>query len=151
MNGFPYKDILDQPYPNPEVERDFPDKVLRAAQFAPFAALTGHDAALEETARLTEKRIELNEDAKAELDARIRMLDDAMGEHQEISVTYFIEDQRKEGGSYRTYTGVVVGIKAYEREMVFADGTRIPIEDVVAIEGELFDVCHGEVEKIDYL
>jgi len=54
MNDFQYNDILNIPYPNPEIEKDFPDKILRAAQFAPFAALTGYDEAVEETARLTD-------------------------------------------------------------------------------------------------
>ena len=134
-----YGDMLNLPYPNPEIERDFPDKVLRAAQFAPFAALTGYDAAVEEVARLTEPRQALNEDAKAQLDMRIRMLDDAMGVHRTVSVTYFEPDQRKEGGRYLTYTGTVVGIKTYERMMVFADGTQISIDQVSALEGELFD------------
>ena len=64
MNEFQYDDILNYQYPNPEIEKDFPDKILRAAQFAPFAALTGHDEAVKETARLTDQRIELDEYAK---------------------------------------------------------------------------------------
>lgn len=134
-----YQDMLNLPYPNPEIERDFPDKVLRAAQFAPFAALTGYDDAVAETARLTQRRQELDEDTKAQLDLRIRMLDDALGEHRTVSVTYFQPDERKEGGRYLTHTGTVVSIKTFERMMVFADGTLIPIDEVIALEGELFD------------
>ncbi len=139
MTENPYQDILNFPYPNPEIEKDFPDKVLRAAQFAPFAALTGHDAAVAETARITQRRQELDEDVKTQLDMKIRRLDDAMGEHRTVSVTYFQPDERKEGGQYLTYTGVVVGIKMFERMMVFADGTLIPVDEVIALEGELFD------------
>ncbi len=151
MSGFPYEDILKFPYPNPEIEKDFPDKVLRAAQFAPFAALTGHDAAVAETARITQRRQELDEDTKAQLDVRIRMLDDAMGEHRLVSVTYFVPDERKEGGCYRTYTGVVVSIKSYERQITFADGTEIPIDRVVALEGELFEAFLEENEDYENL
>lgn len=139
MAQFSYEDILKQPYPNPDVERDFPDKVLRAAQFAPFAALTGHDAAVAETARLTEKRQELNEDAKAELDQKIRMLDDAIGGCQEVTVTYFVPDEKKEGGKYLRYTGVVTEIKDFERTLIFADGTVLDAEEIIAIEGPLYD------------
>ena len=137
--GFPYEDILEQAYPNPDVERDFPDQVLRAAQFAPFAALTGHDAAVAETARLTERQMELNEDAKAELDRRIRILDNTAGECQEISVTYFRPDEKKEGGVYLVYSGLVTGVKDYERTLIFADGTEIFLDSIVSIEGEIFD------------
>ncbi len=144
MAQFSYEDILNLTYPDLEIEKDFPDKVLREAQFAPFAALTGHDAAVEETARLTERRVELNEDAKAELDRKIRMLSNPERAYQEITVTYFRPDEKKEGGSYHAYTGVAVDIRDYERELVFADGMRIPIEAVIALEGELFDQYYEE-------
>ncbi len=146
-----YQDMLNLPYPNSEIERDFPDKVLRAAQFAPFAALTGYDAAVAETARITQRRQELDEDAKVQLDVKIRMLDDAMGEQQAVSITYFQPDKRKEGGRYLTQTGVVVCIKNFERLMIFADGTQIPIDDVISLEGELFDEFSKEGEEYENL
>ena len=74
MNNFQYNDILNMPYPNPEIEKDFPDKILRAAQFAPFAALTGYDEAVEETARLTDSKLELDEYQKAELNDKLLFL-----------------------------------------------------------------------------
>ena len=74
MSEFQYNDILNMQYPNPEIEKDFPDKILRAAQFAPFAALTGHDEAIKETARLTERKIELGENTKNEIEDKIRKI-----------------------------------------------------------------------------
>ena len=74
MREFQYDDILNMPYPNPEIEKDFPDEILRAAQFAPFAALTGFDEAVEETARLTDSKLELDEYQKAELNDKIKFI-----------------------------------------------------------------------------
>lgn len=139
MADFPYKDILHHAYPDMDVERDFPDKVLREAQFAPFAALTGHDAAVKETARLTQRRLELNEDIKAELDRKIRMLDDSRKDCQEVSVTYFRPDEKKAGGAYLVHVGMVIGVKDYERTLLFADGTEIPLDAIVNIEGDIFE------------
>lgn len=139
MADFPYKDILYHSYPDPDVERDFPDKVLREAQFAPFAALTGHDAAVAETARLTQPRQELNEDVKAELDRKIRMLDDSRKDCQEVSVTYFLPDEKKAGGAYLVHSGRVTHIKDFERELVFADGIQIPLDSIMDITGDIFD------------
>lgn len=139
MNGFSYDDILHHPYPDPEVERDFPDKVLREAQFAPFAALTGHDAAVREAARLTERRQELNEDVKEELDRRIRMLDAAEGDCPEITVTYFQPDEKKEGGAYLVHSGLVTHIKNFERKLVFADGRELSLDAIISMDGEFFD------------
>ena len=147
MKQFPYEDILNQSYPTPEIEKDFPDRVLREAQFSPFAALTGHDAAVEEMARITQKRQELDEDAKTELDRKIRRLDDAAGQCQEITVTYYCADERKEGGAYFRYVGLVTDIRDYERKLVFADGTEIPMEDIVEIEGDIYDEFLNEQEE----
>ena len=77
MSNFQYDDILNMQYPNPEIEKDFPDKILRAAQFAPFAALTGYDEAVEETARLTDSKIELDEYQKSELNDKLQFLNNS--------------------------------------------------------------------------
>ncbi|MDO4811122.1 MAG: hypothetical protein Q3985_04165 [Eubacteriales bacterium] len=110
----------------------------RAAQFAPFAALTGYGAAIHETARLTESRIELTESEKADLDLRLQMLTDHLSDHPEITVTYFLPDERKDGGAYVDHKGIVKRLDTYERLIVMKDGTLIPIEDVCHIESPLF-------------
>lgn len=134
MSKFPYEDILNMKYPTPEIEKDFPEKILRAAQFAPFAALTGHDEAIEETARITDSRIELDEYAKDEINRRLQYI----AEHTEktVSITYFVPDDKKPGGEYITKTGTVAKIREYERDVITDDGIRIPIEDIAAIEGD---------------
>jgi len=138
MSEFQYNDILNMPYPNPETEKDFPDKVLRAAQFAPFAALTGYDEAVEETARLTDSMIELDEYQKAELNEKLVFLDNSEDD-EEVSITYFVPDKRKSGGAYITKKGIVLKIREYEKDVVMDDGTEIPIDNIIAIEGNQFN------------
>jgi len=138
MSEFQYNDILNAPYPNPEIEKDFPDKILRAAQFAPFAALTGYDEAVEETARLTDSKVELDEYQKAELNDRLQFLNNSE-EDEAVGITYFVSDKRKSGGSYITKKGIVLKVREYEKDVVMDDGTEIPIDDIMTIEGNQFN------------
>lgn len=138
MSKFEYDDILNMPYPNPEIEKDFPDEILRAAQFAPFAALTGHDEAIEETARLTDSKIELDEYQKAELNDKIQILNNSDLD-EEVMITYFVPDKRKSGGAYITKRGIVVKVREYEKDVVMDDDIEIPIDDIFAIEGNQFN------------
>ena len=138
MSQFEYDDILNMPYPNPEIEKDFPDKTLRSAQFAPFAALTGHDEAIEETARLTDSKVELDEYQKAELNDKIQLINNSDAD-EEVSITYFVPDKKKSGGAYITKRGIVLKVREYEKDIIMDDGTEIPIDDVFAIEGNQFD------------
>ena len=110
----------------------------RAAQFAPFAALTGYGAAIHETARLTESRIELTESEKTDLDLRLQMLTEHLSDRPEVTVTYFLPDERKDGGAYVEHTGIVKKLDTYERLIVMKDGTLIPIDDICHIESPLF-------------
>ena len=111
----------------------------RAAQFSPFAALTGHGEAIRETARLTDSKMELSEEVKAYLDARLSFLAENIKDHPEISVTYFFPDERKAGGAYVVKTGAVKKINEYEQTIVMQDGSVIPINDIVAMDGEPFE------------
>ena len=129
-------DIINLPYPNPEIEADFPAEVNRAAQFAPFAALTGYDAAVEETARLTDSRIELDDYEKEELNRKILFMRE--NPQMEYEITYFICDEKKNGGEYYTKKCIVEKILEFEGEIVTADGTRINIRDIISIEGDVF-------------
>ena len=140
MSEFRYNDILNMPYPNPEIEKDFPDKILRAAQFAPFAALTGHDEAVKETARLTDQRIEIDEYAKDELNRRLNYIKEHIEDEQMFSITYFLPDEKKDGGRYVTATDFVVKIKEYENTVVMYDKTEIPIPDILMIESDVFSM-----------
>lgn len=138
MSKFQYDDILNMPYPNPEIEKDFLDKILRSAQFAPFAALTGHDEAIEETARLTDSKVELDEYQKAELNDKLQFLNNSDTD-EEVSITYFVPDKKKSGGAYIAKRGIVLKVREYEKDIVMDDGSEIPIDDIFAIEGNQFD------------
>ena len=112
----------------------------RAAQFAPFAALTGYDAAIKETGRLTDERIELDVEALSALDMKYQLLMEALDEAPEVTITYFQPDERKAGGKYVSAVGVVKKIDGFERRITMQDGAKIPMDDVLSIEGELFSV-----------
>ena len=110
----------------------------RAAQFAPFAALTGYDAAIKETGRLTDERIELDVEALSALDMKYQLLMEALDEAPEVTITYFQPDERKAGGKYVSAVGTVKKIDDFERRITMRDGTRIPMDDVLSIDGEMF-------------
>ncbi len=132
-----YEDIIHLPH---HVSKKHPQMSMsdRAAQFSPFAALTGYDDAVEETARLTDRRIELDEYEMQHLDERLQKLAALAEEHPEISVSYFLPDARKDGGAYITVTGHVKKIENFARKIILTDGTSIPIREVIAVDGELF-------------
>ena len=111
----------------------------RSAQFAPFAALTGHDEAVKETARLTDAKLEIDEYTKEELNRRILYINENINLSPEVSITYFVPDSKKSGGAYVTETGVVSKIKEYENLIVMTSGLEIPIQEIILIKGTVFD------------
>ena len=133
-----YDDIIDLPhhvsYRHPRMAR-----IDRAAQFAPFAALTGYGAAVAETARLTEGQRELDETALALLNEKLRMLADATGEPPQVTITYFLPDTRKAGGAYVTVSGTVRAVDEYAHTVTMEDQTVIPMGHIREIGGELFE------------
>lgn len=137
MNMKDYSKIINLPH-HQSTTRKRMSNYDRAAQFAPFAALTGHDEAIEETARLTDDYMEMGEDRLGELSAKIQLLIDKLSEQSEITVVYFIPDERKSGGSYAEKTGIVRIIDEYERKLVFYDGDKILIDRVTDFKGEIF-------------
>lgn len=115
--------------------------INRAAQFAPFAALTGYDAAIRETGRLTEQRRELDENEKEQLNRQLQFLAGHLGNRPRIAVTYFCPDARKTGGAYVTFTGLLEKIDPYRGCLSFSDGTQILIEDICQIlDGSCVDI-----------
>lgn len=138
MTG-PYDDLLDLPHPTSARHPRMP-AIDRAAQFSPFAALTGYEAVIRETARLTDRRIELDEDAKSALDRKLRIAADRLDERPPVTITYFQADKTKPGGRCETIEGVIRRIDDYRRVIVLLDGRQIAIDDLVALEGALFGV-----------
>lgn len=115
----------------------------RAAQFSPFAALTGHDEAIRETARLTDCFAELDEEQKERLDKRLQMLLSKTEEkpcpEPEIKAIYFEPDARKNGGEYVSFCGKVKKVDKYNHQLLFTDGTILPVENLFSLEGRLFE------------
>ncbi len=132
-----FDDIINHKYTK-SPSRKHMTMVERAAQFGAFRAVVGHNDALDETARLTDTKTELDEYTKAELNEKLRIIND-FATDEEVSVTYFIPDERKSGGAYVTKTGVVKKIREFERDLIMDDGTEIPIDDIFAIESDMFD------------
>lgn len=127
-----YKDIIDLPHHVP------PDRIPmslhnRAAQFAPFAALTGYDESIREAARETIQRRELSEDEKAELDTKLNFLQDKIKDQPFVTVEYFISDEHKSGGRYDTYSGKLRRIDFVNEWLFFVDGVRLELYNIYDI------------------
>ena len=133
----PQDDIIRLPH---HISRNHPQMPLRdrAAQFAPFAALTGCEAAAGETARLTAERRELDAQEAEELNRRLSALIAHLPERPEVTIEYFVPAERKSGGAYVSVTGRVRHISVSEKVLVMEDGTEIPMEDIVSMTGEIF-------------
>lgn len=132
-----YDDIINLPHHKSD-KHPHMDLYDRAAQFSPFAALTGFEAAIEETGRITDGRVELDEDEKAKLDLRFRKirkaLEDKTADKPAVTLTYFQADLRKEGGAYITMSGRIKKIDEDSREILFEDGMRVKMDEVLALE-----------------
>ena len=132
-----YEEIMKHPHHVSKMRPQMPMSD-RAAQFAPFAALTGYDSAIKETGRLTDERVELDEEALTALDLKYQLLMEALDDAPEVTITYFQPDERKAGGKYVSATGAVKKVDDFERRITMQDGTKIPMDDVLSIDGELF-------------
>ena len=128
-----YEDLIHLPHPDSSTH---PRMCLydRAAQFSPFAALTGHSAAIAETGRLTDQRTELDEYEMARVDAELQRLQELLPGRPTASITYIVPDERKNGGSYHTVTGSDKRIDAVSGMIQMTDRQLIPIADVFSIE-----------------
>lgn len=132
-----YDDIIHLPH---HVSKRHPQMSLynRAAQFAPFAALTGYEEAIIETARLTAPKVDMMEDNQQLLDRKLALLSHSLIEQPTVSITYFQPDKKKTGGQYLTVTGVIKCIRDSERIIRMADGKRVSIDTIISIDGDIF-------------
>ncbi|MBQ9280350.1 MAG: hypothetical protein IJ215_04840 [Clostridia bacterium] len=132
-----YDDIIDLPH---HTSKKHPPMSLyaRSAQFAPFAALTGYEDAVMETARETSERIEIDEELKSILDGKLQLLQENIQKKPEVTFTYFVPDIKKDGGAYVSVIGIVKKIDLYQQCIYLADKTEIPIGEIIEISGEIF-------------
>ena len=133
-----YADIIDLPHHNPKTK---PRMSIydRAAQFSPFAALTGHDEVIDETARLTDKYSNLSEESERVINEKLSILNGMVDSKPQVSIVYFKPDLHKDGGKYVLSTGTIKKIKEYEKAVVLEDGTVIDIDSITAIHSDVID------------
>lgn len=133
MDNFKYRDILDMPR---HISKTRPrmQNSDRAAQFMPFAALTGFGAMINETSRLTSKKHELSEEELTLLNERLNLIIENIHSRPEIKAVYFIPDEKKAGGRYESFSGRVRRVDEFRKEIIFTDKTVIPIKDIMLIE-----------------
>ena len=132
-----YDDIIKLPH---HVSKRHPQMSImaRSAQFAPFAALSGYDEAVKETARLTDKRLEIDDGLKSILNNKLQYILENININPEIIFTYFVYDRKKTGGKYIEKIGVVKKIDLIEKYIQLTDKSKIPIEEIIDINGEIF-------------
>lgn len=134
----PYEDILHLSRPHSPNRKKMAMQD-RAAQFAPFAALTGYDGAIKETARLTEDELWLDENQLECLNEKLLLLQENLVNEPKVTIHYFEQDTLKQGGAYRSITGIIKRIDEYEKVIIFQDKTKIKINTIIQIDYELFD------------
>ncbi len=126
-----YDHLLKLPH-HQSTKRKSMSMTERAAQFGAFRALTGYEAAISETGRLTDRRVELDEYEKSEIDFKLRYISEHIADNPEATVTYFVPDERKEGGEYITQKGMVKKIDYYEKK-IYIDEKEVKVEDIISI------------------
>jgi len=134
-----YDDIINMPH---HVSKKHPQMSLymRSAQFAPFAALTGYEDAVKETAREVQERIEIDEELRTILDSKLQIIIENLQFKPEISITYFVPDLKKDGGEYVTVSGIVKKIDMYNQLIYLANNIQIPTNEIIDISGNIFEI-----------
>lgn len=134
---FPYEDIVNLPR---HISKVHPQATMadRAARFSPFAAISGYEDMVKEAARVTEERIDITDATKELLNEKLNMIIEFLDEVPEVTITYFEPDKKKDGGAYISITGTVKRIDEYERIVLMSDDKKIRIEEIYAIESDLF-------------
>ena len=127
-----YDDIINMSH---HISKKHPRMSLenRSAQFAPFAALTGYEDEVEETARITDKRIEITDEIKSKINMKLQIIQEKIKTNPKVTITYFISDNKKEGGSYKTVTSNVLKIDKYNKQIILKDNKEIFISDIINI------------------
>ena len=138
MKNFPYNDLVNLPH-HVSASRQPMSSADRAAQFAPFAALTGYEDAVAEAGRITGTHIELDEQQQVELNRRFNLLMTNITRLPEVEVEYFVPDMLKSGGEYVVYRGVIKKVSISDKRIIFQDDTVIQLNMVVALNGKIFD------------
>ena len=134
---FPYEDIINIPR---HISKTHPEASMadRAARFSPFAAISGYEDMVREAARVTEERIEITDAVKEQLNEKLNMIAEFLGEEHEVTITYFEPDKKKSGGAYISITGVVKRIDELKRIVVMKNNKKIKIDDISALDSDLF-------------
>lgn len=134
-----YDDIINLPHHR---SSKHPHMALidRAAQFSPFAALSGHEAAISETGRITEAKHDLTYDKVEELDEKLQMIKSCLSYHPEVSISYFLRDQKKAGGSYLSVIGNLKKIDENARSLILENGTSISLDDIYDFDSPMFNL-----------
>lgn len=127
-----YEDIIN--LERPKSNHSHLSVESRAAQFAPFAALVGYDSAIKETARITDKRIEIDDELKVIISNKLNYLNDHIKDNNKVIITYFIKDEKKSGGNYIHKTGIIKSINPVESKIKFTDNSTVYINDIINIE-----------------
>ncbi len=132
-----YEDIINLSRPKSK----HPQMTLeqRSAQFVPFAALTGYEGQIKETARLTDKKLELDEETKSILDTKIQIIKEKLNKRPQIGITYFVPDNKKEGGKYITITNSIQKIDEYNNMILMSNNIKIKIDEIIDIQGDIFN------------
>ncbi len=133
-----YDDIINLPHHVSSTRPHMPISD-RAAQFSPFAALTGYGAAIKETARITQKKQCIDEQFREEIISRLQMLLETLSARHEVSITYFVPDKKKEGGEYFTITGCLEKFNEFEQVIIMTGGMKISVPDIIAVKGAVFE------------
>ena len=136
MNKFNYEDIINLPH-HTSTKHPRMTKSARAAQFSPFAALTGYDDAIKETGRLTDKKIELTEEEKLILNDKLLTINNNLKNNPKVIITYFEHDKTKEGGQYLSYTGHIKKIDMIKLNITLIDKTKININEIIDITEDI--------------
>ena len=132
-DDFPYKDIL---YLEHHTSLNHPrmSNMNRAAQFSPFAALTGYEDKVKETARYTENEIYLDEEKKEIIRNKLNIIEEKINDKVTVNVTYFVKDKRKNGGEFKNIIGIIKKIDNYNNEIIFTDKNKIKLDNIIDIE-----------------
>ncbi len=138
-----YDDIINMEHPTSKKHKRM-SMYARAAQFSAFQALTGYGEAVNEEARLTVEKIELDEDTLVKLNAKLNIIADNIGSDISVIITYFLPDEYKDGGSYSTVSGIVKQIDEFESILILRNEIKIPITHIYELESDLFK---GKIEE----